>query len=87
MSRNQYPWQSNDLNSRFNTGIVPPNPFINPMYGAIHGMAMDVGRMASEQTRMDMDFLYQIRCHCGCTGGKENYGKRCEKCGTEVIAR
>ena len=84
---NQYPWHSNDLNSRFNTGIVPPNPFINPMYGAIHGMAMDVGRMASEQTRMDMDFLYPIRCHCGCTASIDNYGKRCEKCGTEVITR
>lgn len=87
MCGNQYPWQSNDLNSRFNTGIIPPNPFINPMYGANHGMAMDVGRMASEQTRMDMAFLYPIKCRCGCTAGKENYGKRCEKCGTEVIAR
>lgn len=84
---NQYPWHSNDLNSRFNTGIVPPNPFGNPMYGAINGMAMDIGRMASEQTRFQTNLQPNVSCACGSIRGATQLGKSCDKCGTDTIAR
>ena len=62
------------------------------MYSAIHGMAMDVGRMASmevlqQQARAAVNNgvnLNNISCACGMLKGLHKHGAICPACSTKV---